>query len=71
MRIAMSCAVADKVDYVLGVGGFTVASLKGITAANFYNIGLVSLGRAALRFSGIASLVGFSGSTISEDLVGY
>ena len=73
MQIAMSCAVADKVDYMIGVGGFTVAALKGIAAANFYDIGLASLGRAALRFSGIASLVGFSGSTISEvcDLVGY
>ena len=73
LQIAMSCAMADKVDYMLGVGGFTVAGLKGITARNFYEIGKITLGKAALRFSGIASVVGLSGSTISEvcELAGY
>lgn len=73
MQIALSCTFAEEVDYVLGVGSFTVAGLKGIEAANLFRIGVKPLAFAALRFSGIASLVGFSGSTISEvcDWVGY
>lgn len=53
--------------------GSPSSTLKGITAASFYDIGKVTLAKAALRFAGIASLVWFAGSTTSEacDLAAY
>jgi hypothetical protein len=67
------CQVARDIDWMIGVGAFTVAALKGHAAANFYDLGQRALGAAATRFALRAGLVGIVPSTKAEarDHLGY
>ena len=67
VQLSLSCQLSHNIDYILGVGSYSVAALTGIEARNFFqNINLRQLGFAALRFAGWAGAIGAAGSTVSE-----